>query len=112
MSKIYVQRFPVVLQSSACFLSTASPSGSALCAGYSRLIGIVYAGCAMDSPSGLRIEESSDSGVNWDAASNFGVAASAGSSFSHEIAGNAVRLVFHSACNINAFRTLWQLRPV
>lgn len=113
MAKIYVQKFPVVFQSAASFLSTACPSGSALCNGYSRLIGVLYAGCTMDAGSGLVVEQSADGGTNWDIRGASSISASSGSSFSFEIVGNAVRVTARSsACNVNPFRTLWQLRPI
>lgn len=113
MSKIHAQNFPIVLLSSASFLSTACPSGSFLSKGYARIVGIVYGGCTMDAGSAIRIEQSSDLGVNWDFKTEYSMSACSGSAFSIEIIGNAVRVTARSStCDVNPFRTLWQLRPV
>ncbi len=113
MAKIYVQNFPTVFQSSASFLSTACPSGSAISNGYARIIGVAYAGCTMDAASGISVYQSADGGSNWDYVSQWSLSASSGSAFSIEIVGDAVKVIVRSStCNVNPFRTLWQLRPV
>lgn len=113
MAKIYVQKFPAVLVSSASFVATACPSGSMLCGGYSRIVGIVYAGCTMDTGSAIRVEQSADKGTNWDYKTEYSMSACSGSAFSINIVGNAVRVTMRSStCNVNPFRTLWQLCPV
>lgn len=116
MSKIYVQHFPVVWQTSASLASSGSlGSASIICNGYSRLVGIAIAsGSGKDSASAIYIKQSADSGVNWDFTTSCALSACSGSAFSVEIVGNAVQVEYRgdTTASTTAFRTLWQLRPV
>ncbi len=114
MAKIYVQHFPVVLQSSASILAATCPSGSMVCNGYSRLIGLVFAGCALDTACSLTVDQSSDYGATWDMrTASCTITTDVSASFSFSIIGNAVKVTLRSnACDINPFRTAWQLCPV
>lgn len=113
MSNITGQRWPVVLQSSASLLGSGSIGGSALCAGYARIVGIAFVSASTTTGSTVRVYESPDSGSNWDYIYDFDLDEASGSVMSASLHGNAVRVeVRNGADAASQFRTLWQLRPI
>ncbi len=113
MSKVYVQNFPVVWQSSASLATSGCSGGSALSAGYARLVGGIISAASAKAASGLRIWQSFDSGSNWDFWTDYVPSASSASAFSIEVIGNAVKVDFRTdSAGASILRTLWQLRPV
>ena len=115
MARIYAQKFPVISASAAATLGiSGSFSGSALCAGYSRAVGMLYASEASKAASGLIIHQSSDFGENWDIVSASDALAGSGTlSESVEIVGNAIRVTYRNgATAASLIRFLWQLRPI
>ena len=114
MGKIYTQKFPVVLQSSASILAATCPSGSMACNGYSTLLGGIWAGCLLDAACSVTVDQSFDGGLTWDQrTATCVISTCVSASFSFAIVGNAVKVTIRSStCNINPLRYLWQLRPV
>lgn len=115
MSKIYVQKTIPVLESTASLAISACVSGSALCAGYARLVGGLIANASsLAAASGFRILQSFNGGTSWDVISaSDAIAACTVYSNSVEIRGNAVRVEFQNAGTAaSLFRTGWWLRPI
>jgi len=111
MSKIYVQKVPIIWQSSSLMSpSSASYAGSAISEGYSRIIGMFWSDTIGSS---LRIEQSMDRGLHWDIAESWDVAASAGSSIGASVVGNAVQIRFRNGASAaSAWRANFMLRPI
>ena len=116
MSKIYVQSAPAVLESTASLAISASTSGSAVCNGYAKLVGVFWsnASAAVGAASGLNILQSANLGQNWDLTSaSYTVTASAASAISVDVVGNAVKVQFWNGVTAaSLFRTAWYLRPI
>ena len=112
MSRIFSQKFPVVWQSSASLAAAGSAtSGSFVCNGYARLVGVLISNASAKAASGLRISQSVDSGSNWDYSTDYAPTACSGSAFSIEVVCIAVKVNFISYSAGSLFRTLWHLRP-
>ena len=113
MTKIYVQEFPIIWQSSASLAASGSTSSSAHSGGYARLLGMVIASGSTKAGSGLRVLQSPDGGTNWDYYADFEVSACSASAFSLEVIGNAVKIEWRNgADDADVARMLWQLRPI
>ncbi len=114
MSKIYVQNFPQLLSFSGSLVAAGSISGSLPCAGYSQLVGYITSSGSSETGSGLCVQQSVDSGSNWDINSgSYAVATAFTSSCMLDIIGNAVKVRFAAgATDIDEVRTLFQLKPV
>lgn len=102
MSKIYVQNATPVFQYSGSLSASggtsACISGSAYCAGYSRLIGGLISNASSIAGSGVRIRQSFDGGANWDSISaSDQVAACTAYSTEVNIRGNAVVVEYRNA---------------
>jgi len=114
MTKIRVQSSPCVLEvTSGCLAENGTETGCAVCAGYARLVGGFFSDVATESTSGLRIEQSLDSGANWDFISaSDGISANGSASYSIELFGNAVRVtIVNGATEASALRASFRLRP-
>ncbi len=104
----------VLIDISGSFAANASVSGSADCAGYSRLVGLFRSDVATTTGSGLIVEQSSDRGLNWDfvSASDL-IGACTITACEVTIFGNAVRVTASNAATEgSAMRTAWYLQPV
>lgn len=117
MSKIYIQKFPIVWQQTTASLAASGSigSGSFLTAGYARLVGIMIAsGSGADSGSAVKVYQSADSGSNWDFVTACALSACSGSGFSIEVIGDAAKIEYYADTTASTaeFRTLWMLRPV
>jgi hypothetical protein len=111
VSKIYVQSFEPVWQTSAC-LSGSGTSGSFVTAGYRHLLGMIMSCTSSVAGSGLSIYQSPDYGAHWDYVTACAISACSGSAFDIEIVGNAAKIEFRPDTTASIFRTLWQLRPI
>jgi len=102
MAKIYAQGVTTALSYSGNVAKWANISGSVVCPGYARLMGMFYANASASpgttlSPSGLMIWQSADLGSTWDIISaSQSVSPSAASSFNLPIYGNAVKVAFYT----------------
>jgi hypothetical protein len=114
MAKIYVQNSPCPWGSSASMAASGTQSsGSFPTTGYARLVGTLNSSASLVAGSGLRVEQSTDFGSNWDYASDWAPTACSGSGFSIEIIGDAAKItITNGADNADVFRTAWRLRPV
>jgi hypothetical protein len=117
MSRLYGQATQPVLESTLALAATASRSGSAISTGYSNLVGMFYANAsaAAGAGSGLHILQSANYGANWDIVSaSYPITASAASTFSVAIVGNAVKVhVWNGVTEAASLVRAWfTLRPV
>jgi hypothetical protein len=99
MAKIYAQGVETVLAYTGAVAKWESISGSVVCPGYARLVGMFYANASASpgAASGLVIHQSADYGATWDILSaSQSVSPSAASVFNLPIYGNAVRVAFYS----------------
>lgn len=117
MSKLHVQSSASVLDYSGTLAGCnagigASISGSLYCNGYSRLVGGLYLAASLQSGSGFQVQQSFDSGTNWDSLSTCQALAAGTSSFSYEIYGDAVRVYVSNGSSANTVRTLWRVLPI
>ena len=115
MAKVFVQKFPSVLTYSGSLAANTAITGSAKCAGYSRLLGFITMSSSSETASGLNIKQSVDGGINWDcvSASDAIATATGSAACSLEILGDAVRVSFKAgATTITSMKTLFQLRPI
>lgn len=111
MAKIFLQRFPVIWQSSSAMSpSSASYAGSLMCNGYAQIIGMFYS----DTPgSSLGISQSMDGGLHWDTEELWTISASAGSSIGASVVGNAVKVRFRNGASAaSGWRVNFMLRPI
>ncbi len=114
MAKTNAQDVVEIFIESGSFAADGSISGSAFCEGYSQLVGLFRSDVATTTGSGLRVEQSSDRGANWDfvSASDL-ISASTITACEVTIFGNAVRITASNAgTEASAMRTAWYLRPV
>ena len=112
MSKTYLQHAPVVWETATTMLASASVAGSALCAGYARITGLLISSASADSGSGLRVWQSTDYGTHWDYWTDYAPSACSGSGFSIELIGNAVKVQFKPDSEADEVRSCWRLRPI
>ena len=113
MSRIYGQAAISVWSASAPIVASASiTSGSFVCFGYTRLVGILYTDASAKAASGLRIAQSSNMGANWDYRTDYAPTACSGSGYSIEVVGNAAKIDYITDSAASVFRTAWYLRPV
>ena len=114
MAKLYAQKFTTVASHSGTLAAAGSSSGSMVCDGYSRLVGFLYTSCALESASGLRVEQSMDYGSHWDLVSaSDTVDGSATAACNTEIVGNAVRVTWKmGGATADAVRCRFMLKPV
>ena len=114
MSKLYIQNTPTLFNLSGSFAAAGSTSGSLGSAGYAKIVGVFRSDVVSETGSGLRIEQSSNGGTNWDIISASCLAsACAASSFSVEVVGNAVRLFWRNGAGAaSAARINFFLRPI
>ena len=114
MAKVYVQEPKTVWSRTASLASSGSASGSRLCEGYTRWVGIlITSNSLMASGSGLRIWHSTDQGSNWDGVEDYTVSTCSGSLFSGSLYGNAVKFYAKVAAgNACAFRAAFRIYPI
>jgi hypothetical protein len=109
MAKLYVQKFPTVKTFSGSQAASGSSSGSVLSGGYAQVIGMFWA----DAGSSFQIQQSSNSGTNWDLISDYAITACAASSFSIAVAGTAVKARFATGAGAASnMRGIVMLRPI
>jgi len=111
VTKIHAQNPQVVWETSSS-LSASANSGSFVCHGYGRLVGMVYCSASTRAASGLRIRQSADRGINYDYWTDFVISEDSGSAFSIELVGNVADVVFSIDNTASAFRSYWQLRAI
>ena len=113
MAKVFAQNSQIVLASSAALAANEYLySGCILCSEYSTLVGMLWSN-ASSTASGLTIKQSSNYGYNYDSASQYTITASAASTFSIPIYGNAVCVsASNGATAASLFRALFTLRPI
>ena len=103
-----------VWSTNASMLASASvTSGSFVTTGFARITGIVISNASGAAASALVVQQSGDSGSNWDGLSQWTLSACSGSIFSIEVCGNAAKINYaNGADNAGVFRTNWFLRPI
>jgi hypothetical protein len=115
MSKVYLQKFPIVWESTASLAAGASTtSGSFPIDGYARLIGLITSN-ASAAGSGLKIWQGiSPSGATASLiySSNYDLSACSGSAFSIEVIGTVGQIDYVADSAASIFQTVWQLRPI
>jgi hypothetical protein len=117
MAKIYAQGYELVLSNSGSLAAKASISGSVVCPGYQRLVGIMRsdASAALGSGSGLLIEQSTDYGASFKIMSaSYAMTACGTVLVNQTIYGNAARVTFYNgnvgaASNADAFFALYPI---
>ena len=115
MSKLQVQQFPVVLRHSGSLAEGASSlSGCLISTGYSVLRGLLFSTASLETASGIRVRQSTDSGSNWDETSLSSMVTNSGASaYQYNIYGNAVQVIVKMGVSASGtVRTLWQLVPI
>ncbi len=116
MSRLYGQAMQAVLDSTLAISACTARSGSAISAGYARLIGTLYSNASADAGtgSGLHIEQSADYGAHWDVTTaSYTITASAASAFDVAVTGNAVQVKLWNGCTTASLLRAWfALRPV
>ncbi len=112
--KLYIQDVPTTGSYNGSLAANASTMAcSSLCNGYARLVGGVIGTASLSSGCGLKVSQSFDAGTNWDYQTLYAVGACSASTFSIELAGNAVRVdIFNGATSNASIRSWWGLRPV
>jgi hypothetical protein len=97
MSKLYVQGGEPIFRTTASLAISASISGSCICEGYARLVGLFCsdASAAIGAASGLEIRQSCDYGAHWDSiTASYALAACVSGSINAPLVGNAVRVTW------------------
>jgi len=113
MSRLYGQAAIEVLRSSGSLAPNGTLSGCATSVGYHSIVGMIFSAASSKASSGLSIYQSSDYGATWDYVSVYAADAGAGSGFSIDVVGNAVKVNFiNGTTAASALRTCWYLRPV
>ena len=114
MSKINSQNFPEVLSFSGSVGAACDMTGSLLCSGYSQLIGYITSSGSLDGTVGLSVQQSVNSGSEWDIISASQVSATAfTTSCMIDIIGDAIRVRSkNGATKTSNLRMLFQLKPV
>jgi len=112
MSKQFVQRNDIVLQSTASLGASASISGSAPCSGYSKLVGGIITNASSVAGSGLSVRQSFDGGDNWDYVTACQIAACDGDGFLIDVIGDAVEVFYKTDSAASLVRMKFQLRPI
>lgn len=114
MSRLYAQAAPTVFIMSGSMAANASTSGSLASQGYAKLVGAFRSDVALQTGSGIHIQQSFDYGTTYDLtnASN-SLGASTLTACSVDIIGNAVQVTIRNgATAASAIRGLFYLRPV
>lgn len=113
--KTSVQDTEIILESvSPCLAAGASISGSVVSTGFAKVVGLFRSDVDTETASGLRIEQSTDFGQNWDITSGSDlIAACTATACIIDVAGNAVKVtVISGGSAASALRTTWRLRPI
>jgi hypothetical protein len=112
MSRIYAQAIEPVWETTASLAVNANVSGSAVCEGMAKLVGIAWANASTNA-SKFQIWQSSNRGANWDYVTNYTISPSTASAFSVDIVGNAVKVsCSNGATAASLFRAYFALRPI
>lgn len=112
MARLYAQATTEVLSTGASLAANGTVTGSAICHGYAKLVGLLYSN-ASGTASAIRIRQSSDYGAHWDYEALYPIAASVASVFSLELYGNAVKVsASMGAGAASLFRAHFDLRPI
>lgn len=114
MAVIYKMTSPCMWGTSASLAASASiNSGSFRTDGYARIVGTLISSASLKAGSGLRVEQSSDNGVNYDYAADWVPSACSGSGFSVEVVGNQALITIRTdGDGAPVLRTAWRLRPI
>jgi len=112
--KLQLQQHPEVLRYSGSLAAGASSlSGSWIGSGYGVVRGLIYSSASLESASGLRVQQSTDTGLTWDYVSSSDMAASGTSIWQYTLYGNAVRVILKMGITASGtVRTLWQNIPI
>ena len=112
MSRIYAQAIDPVWETTASLVVNANVSGSAICHGYAKLVGMAWSNASTNA-SKFQVWQSSNYGTTWDSVTNYTVTASTASTFSIDIYGNAVKVsCSNGATAASLFRAYFALRPI
>lgn len=112
MARLYAQATTEVLSTGASLAANGNITGSAICHGYAKLVGMLYSN-ASGTASAVRIQQSSNYGATWDYEALYPIAASVASVFSLELYGNAVKVsASMGAGAASLFRASFSLRPI
>lgn len=113
MAKIFAQKTETVLNSTAALGAGASISGSLVCEGFAKIMGLVVTNASLDDASSIRIYQSLSHGASWDQQGDFILTACSGSPYTCPLYGNAVKvLIKNGAGAASIFRTNWYLLPI
>jgi hypothetical protein len=115
MAKIYAQNPLTVFEGTASMAGGASTSGCVIAAaGYAKLVGGFISDASSETGSGVRVEQSMDSGANWDIVSASAKAtANAASIYDIDVVGDAVRVAWvNGADDATAVRYHFYLRAI
>jgi len=117
MAKIYAQGYEPVLTYSGSLAAQANISGSMVCPGYQRLVGVIYsdASAGIAAACGLVIKQSTDYGANYRITSaSYAMTASTFITINQTIYGNAVKVAFYngSACAASTLDVFFALYPI
>lgn len=112
MTRLYSQANAIVLATSASLPVNGTITGSLVCLGYTKLIGLLWSN-ASGTASALRIQQSSNYGSTWDYETLYPIAASTASGFSLDLYGNAVKVsASMGAGAASLFRANFSVRPI
>jgi hypothetical protein len=117
MAKIYAQGYEPVLIYSGSLAAQANISGSMVCPGYQRLVGMIYsdASAGIAAACGLVIQQSANYGTSYRAiTASYAMTACTMVSVNQVIYGNAVKVAFYngSACAASALDAFFALYPI
>jgi hypothetical protein len=112
--RTYAQSCHSVVNFSGSLAAAEILSGSQPAQGFAKLVGIAYTDAVSETGSGMLIQQSADQGENWDIISSSNLAsASAASSFSVDVVGNAVKVsLTNGAGTASEVRCNFYLRPI
>lgn len=113
MARIYSQKMPVVFEYSGSLAADAELSGSLICNGYARLVGMIVS-TASSEGSGLGIRQSADYGQNFNLTTASDAISTGAGSTSHsvEILGNAVLIDYENGSESASVYAFYTLRPI
>lgn len=112
MARLYAQATTEVLRTSASLAVNGTITGSLICHGYAKLVGLLWSN-ASGTASAIRVQQSSNYGANWDYETLYPITASTASAFDVTLYGNAVKIsASNGATAASLFRAVFNLRPV
>ncbi len=113
MSKIFAQKTENVLNSTTALLASGSISGSLVCEGFTKIMGMVISNASLDDASSIRLYQSMSHGASWDVIGDFIQTACTACPYTCPLYGNAIKvLVKNGTGAASIFRTNWYLLPI